>query len=444
MERIEARPTDGLSYSPAEPRYWERPGLEKELNRVFDICHGCRLCFNLCPSFAELFEGIDAQGGEVRSLAAGLKRRVVELCYGCKLCEVKCPYSPKEGHEFQLDFPRLMLRARAVEARAKGLALRERMLGDPDRLGRMGARSAALANWAGNFAPARLALERLVGIDRRKKLPEFARESFVGYLKRVGPPSAPEKPAARVALFHTCFVNYYRPEVGRAALAVLEKNRCAVACPEQNCCGMPALDGGNVELARKLAQANLATLLPLVRQGFRVAALNPTCALMMRREYPLLLGSEPARQLAGAVADTHEVLYELRRAGSFERGFRSTPVSIAYHVPCHLKAQAIGFRARDLMRLIPGVQIVSAEACTCHDGTWAMKKEFFALSMKWGEKAFAAMTQAQARVMVSDCPLAALQIEQATGVRPLHPLEVLARAYESDGFADPVGEQPGG
>jgi glycerol-3-phosphate dehydrogenase subunit C len=440
--RIESRPTDGLTYDPNEPKYWDRAGFEKELTRVFDICHGCRLCFNLCPSFPALFDAVDAKGDDVRHLTAAERERVVDLCYGCKLCELRCPYTPRDGHEFQLDFPCLMMRGKAIKAREQGLSVRERMLGDPDRLGRLSSRLPALANWANKNPLQRLIMERAVGIHRHKKLPEFVGETFERWVAKQGLPAAPAQPVAKVAIFHTCFINFNNPAPGKAAIEVLAKNNCAITCPKQNCCGMPALDGGDIEFAKKEAAANVASMLPLARAGWRVAAMNPTCALMMRQEYPRLLGTEDARIVAAAVADPHELLYELRRKDLFNREFRSTPGSIAYHVPCHLKAQHIGLRSRDLMRLIPEVQITGVDACCAHDGTWAMKKEHFELSMKWGEKAFGPMRDAGAAVMATDCCLAALQIEQATGTRPLHPIEVLARAYQPDGFDQPVPQSP--
>lgn len=448
MARIESRATDATTYNSTEPRYWQREKLDREIDRVFDICHGCRLCFNLCPSFPALFGAIDERAsGDVRELAAAEKQRVIDLCYECKLCEVRCPYTPHDGHEFQLDFPRLMLRARAVNVREHGIKLREKMLGDPDRAGRLGGLVPRLANWACRSPFQRRMMEKMLGIHRDKKLPEFAGESFESWLRRSGFPQEPAEPNAKVVLFHTCFVNYYNPAPGKALVAVLAKNRCAVASPDQNCCGMPALDGGDVEFARKQARRNVESMLPWVRRGYRVAAINPTCSLTMRREYSNLLDTPESRELAGAVADPHEILYELRRAGKFDRDFRSTPGKIAHHVPCHLKAQNIGLRSRDLMRQIPGTEITTVDACTAHDGTWAMKKEFFELSMKWGQKAFDGMRDAQAAVMATDCPLAAIQIEQATGVRPLNPAEILERAYQTGGFATPVelaarGEKP--
>jgi len=437
-KRIESRPTDGLSYNSTEAIYWDRAGLDKEVERVFDICHGCRLCFNLCPSFPALFDAVDRNDGDVRALTAVEKDRVIDLCYGCKLCEIKCPYTPHDGHEFQLDFPRLILRAKAVNAKEHGVGLRERLLAHPDQLGKVGSLTPSLANTMCRQKFQRVVMEKLLGIHRDKLLPDFAGETFDKWLERNPLPAILAEPAAKVAIFPTCFVNYYNPAPGKAALEVFAKNGCAVKCPKQNCCGMPALDGGDVEFARKEARANVDSMLPLVREGYKIAAINPTCSLMMRLEYPNLLAGDDVKEFAAAIVDSHELLYQLRRAGKFNTEFLSTPGTIAYHVPCHLKAQDIGLRARDLMRSIPGVEVTTVDACTAHDGTWAMKKEFFALSMKWGEKAFSGMREAGARVMATDCPLAAVQIEQATGVHPMHPIEVLARAYKHGGFPDAV------
>jgi glycerol-3-phosphate dehydrogenase subunit C len=437
-ERIHYRPTDGLSYNSTEAKYWDRAGLDKEVERVFDICHGCRLCFNLCPSFPALFDAVDRNDGDVRALREAEKDRVIDLCYGCKLCEIKCPYTPHDGHEFQLDFPRLMLRAKSVNARENGVKLRERVLARPDQIGKVGALTPSLANMMCRQNFQRVVMEKMLGIHRDKLLPDFAAETFDKWLERNPLPPIPAEPAAKVALFPTCFINYYNPAPGKAAVEVFAKNGCAVKCPKQNCCGMPALDSGDVDFARKEARANVDSMLPLVREGYKIAAINPTCSMMMRQEYPNLLAGDEIKEFAAAIVDSHELLYYLRRAGKFNTDFQSTPGTVAYHVPCHLKAQDIGLRSRDLMREIPGAEVTTVDACTAHDGTWAMKKEFFALSMKWGEKAFGGMREAGARVMATDCPLAAVQIEQATGVHPMHPIEVLARAYKRGGFPDAV------
>jgi glycerol-3-phosphate dehydrogenase subunit C len=241
-----------------------------------------------------------------------------------------------------------------------------------------------------------------------------------------------------VVIFPTCFINYYNPGPGKAAVEVFARNNVAVTCTKQNCCGMPAIDGGDIAFAQKQARSNIATMLPLVRDGYKIAPLNPTCSMTMKHEYLDILEGDDVKEFAAAVVDPHELLWTLRAEPTFDRGFRSTPGKVAYHVPCHLKAQQIGFRSRDLMRLIPGSEITTVEACTAHDGTWAMKTEYFDLSMKWGKKAFDGMRDAEAAVMATDCPLSAIQIEQATGTKPIHPIEVLARAYRADGFPNAV------
>jgi glycerol-3-phosphate dehydrogenase subunit C len=434
-----SRPTDGLSYDATESRYWDERGLEREIDRVFDICNTCRLCFNQCPAFPTMFESLDRVGGDPAKLQPQERDKVVDLCWNCKMCEVRCPYTTRDKHEFQLDFARLMLRAKAVRAKRRGLKLRDRMLGNPDLVGGLGSLTPALANAGCRNRAQRVLMEKLLGIHRDKKLPDFADQTFEKWLASQSLPR-PERPRAKVVLFATCFVNYYNPAPGKAAVDVLARNECAVACPKQRCCGMPALDGGDVAFAQKQARANVDALLPYVRDGYKVAAINPTCSMTMKHEYRDILRGDDVREFSSAVVDVHELLWALKQSGAFNRDFRSSPGTVAYHVPCHLKSQQIGFRSRDLMRTIPGAEITTVDACTAHDGTWAMKREYFPLSMQWGKKAFDGMRDAGAAVMATDCPLSAIQIEQATGVRPIHPIEVLSRAYREDGFPTRVGE----
>jgi Fe-S oxidoreductase len=438
MERIKAGPTDGLSYNATEAKYWDRAGLDKELERAFDVCNGCRLCFNLCPSFPALFDAAENNGGEVRDLAPAVVDEVIDLCYNCKMCELKCPYTTHDGHEFQLDFARLMIRAKAVNAKEHGIAVRDRLLGNPDLLGSVGSLAPDLANASCKMKLQRVVMEQFLGIHRDKKLPAFAGETFERWLESRPLPPAPAEPSAKVVLFPTCFVNYYAPDTGKAAVEVLARNNVAVTCTKQNCCGMPAIDAGDIPFAQKQARSNIKRMLPYVRQGYKIAALNPTCSMTMKKEYLDILDGDDVRAYAAAVVDPHELLWTLRQESTFSRDFRSTPGKVAYHVPCHLKAQQIGFRSRDLMRMIPGSEIATVDACTAHDGSWAMKTEFFDLSMKWGKKAFDGMRDAEPNVMATDCPLSAIQIEQATGTRPIHPIEVLARAYRDDGFPTKV------
>lgn len=439
---IRFQPTDGLTYNTNEALYWDAEALRRELLRSFELCHSCRMCFKYCQAFPSLFDAIDANDGDVRRIPETTIRRVVDECFQCKLCYTQCPYTDAEKHEFRLDFPRLMLRAKAVRRRLEGVPLRDRMLADPDRIGRIGSATASLANWGNSLRANRVLMEKVAGIHRDKRLPSFASRTFERWFAdQTGGAVQTEQGTHPVVLFGTCFTNYNRPEVGQAAFRVLCHNDCRVACPTLECCGMPALDAGDIERARRKARSNVTRLLPWVERGYAVAVVNPTCSLMLRQEVPELLDgadrglAEAARRVAAATRDLGEFLFELRAAGHFKEDFRSTPgAPVAYHAPCHLRMQNIGFRGRDLMRRIPGVKPKLVAECCGHDGTWAMKTEFFELSLRYGAKAFDGMRAADCEVWTSDCPLASVQFEQACGRRVLHPVEVLDRAYREDGW----------
>jgi glycerol-3-phosphate dehydrogenase subunit C len=434
-------PTDGLTYNPNDPLYWDPTALAKEVDRTFELCQSCRLCFKYCRSFPILFEAVESAGG-VRGISEGTRRQVVDECFQCKLCYTQCPYTEAENHRFKVDFPRLMLRAKAVRGKRESIPFRDRLLSDPDRIGRWGSRTAPLANWGNSLRPARVVMEKVSGIHRDKLLPPYAAPTFESWFRKEAGGVETSDGEHPVVLFATCFAQYNRPEIGRAAFSVLRHNDCRVACPSVECCGMPAFDAGDIGLARRKARRNVAALLPLVDRGFTVAVVNPTCSLMLRKEYPDLLDdpADPAtaaaaRRVAAATRDISEYLFDLRREGAFKTDFLSTPNGpVAYHAPCHLRMQAIGFRGRDLIRTIPGAEPRLTAECCGHDGTWAMKKRHFAEAMDRGSKAFEGMTSAGAEVWATDCPLASLQFEQACGKRALHPVEILERAYRADGF----------
>jgi Fe-S oxidoreductase len=365
--------------------------------------------------------------------------RILDGCFQCKICYVKCPYTPDDKHEFQLDFPRLLLRAHALRQKKRGIGLRDRLLSQPELLGKMAKLTPGLANWANRQPLMRAALEVGLGIHKHKLLPEFHGESFGDWYRQHPPAGDP----SQAVLFSTCFVNYNQPDLGRDVIEVFSRNGIALGLPKQNCCGMPAMEAGDIELAKRLARQNVETLLPYVREGKKVLAVNPSCSYMMRKEYGDLVGTSQAREVAAATMDPCEFLFQLKQQGKFNRDFRTTPELIAYHVPCHLRAQNIGFRSRDLMRLIPGTIVKMVEQCCGHDGTWAMRKEFFPLSLLNGKKAFDQMQAIDAKIMATDCPLAAIHFDQAIGQRPIHPIQVLARAYRADGFAKAINSSEG-
>lgn len=437
---ISYQPTDGLSYDPEEAVYWDPAALAKEIERTFEICHGCRLCFKFCDTFPSLFALIDRQhDGDVRRITPAETEAVLDTCFQCKLCDVNCPYTERDGHAYRLDFPRLVHRQRAIRARRGGVRLRDRLLGAPDAAGRLARASLGLANMANRTRAHRWLMEKVLGVHREKLLPEFARERFEAWAARTGRLAA--EPGGEAVLFPTCYVEHNEPAIGRDTVEVFERSRVDLRCARGlQCCGMPAWEKGDLAALRRQAGRNLAVLAPFVDRGARVVAINPTCAMMLRREYPSLVAAADrarARAVAAATTDPGEFLWSIRNEPRFAGSFRSTPgTAVAYHAPCHLRAQAVGFKGRDLLRRIPGVQPTTVVECCGHDGTYAMTVEGFGPSQRIGRKAFEGMQGAKAQIWVTDCPLAALQFAQHAGVKPMHPMSLLARAYRENGFAE--------
>ena len=447
-KNIGYKPTDGLSYDPAEEKYWDPNGLDQEVERTFEICHGCRLCFKYCDAFPTLFSLLDNKhDGDVRKITKSETRTIMDACFQCKLCEVQCPYTERDGHEFKLDMPKLIHRYDAQKAKREGLSLRDKILADPDRAGSIARASFGIANAANKVRLNRIVLEKTLGIHRDKLLPEFASTTFEKWAERTG--KLATGPGGEAVLFQTCYIQNNEPQIGRDTVDVLEKNCVDIKCVAGlQCCGMPAWERGDLDALRKMAKANLKILLPFVEKGAKVLAINPTCSMMMRREHPTLVDAEDrtaAEAVATAVMDPSEFLWSIRNEERFNSSFRSTPgATVGYHAPCHLRAQGVGFKGRDLLRKIPGVVPQTVMECCGHDGTYAMTVEGFVPSSRIGKRAFEGMQETKSQVWATDCPLAALQFEQHAGVKPMHPMSILARAYREDGFSEKVDKQDQG
>jgi Fe-S oxidoreductase len=369
---------------------------------------------------------------------------IAELCFQCKICYFKCPYTKDDNHEFNLDFPRLILRYNAVQTKENGIPLRDKLLGNPDLLGKIGCSTSLLANLANNLKINRILMEQTVGIHREKKLPEFASETFQSWFGKhqTDFQLAESEIQENVVLFHTCFGNYNNPDIAKDALFVLWKNKINVIAPDMNCCGMPSMECGNLDMATEQAEKNYKRLIPFIEKGFKVLVLNPTCSLTMKDEYPILLESKydkaDLEKFSKAVFDTNEYLFLLKREDKFNRDFKSTPGKIAYHIPCHLRAQNIGYRSRDMMRTISDTSFTLIDECCGHNGTWAMKKEHFKDSMRIGAKAFNKIKDNEHDIVATDCPLAAIQLEQGIEEEVVHTIQVLARAYREAGFSTKI------
>ncbi len=269
------------------PDFYSPASYAKETARIFDICNGCRLCFNLCPSFDVLFKRIDELNGEMDKLTDGDTKKVVDLCYDCKLCYPKCPYTPP--HHFMLDFPRHMLRGKALEAKKHGVPLRDKMLSRTDLLGKVSTKVAPVVNWTLESKPFRILMEKTVGIHRERNLPKYSSQTFSSWYKRhkmqgTRDEKSDNREPPKVVFFHTCSVNYNDVDTGKAAIQVLEKNGVHVEVPPQKCCGMPYLDGGDIDNAKKHAAYNLGQLAEYVKKGYDVVSPGPSCSYLMKQE----------------------------------------------------------------------------------------------------------------------------------------------------------------
>lgn len=410
----------------------ERSQLDKETLRVYEICDGCRRCFNLCPSFNTLFDRIDAQESNVSKLAPADFEQIAHECYYCKLCFNHCPYTPP--HQYEIDFPRMMLAWKKQLAAEKGVRWRDRLLIKTDLIGATGSLAAPIANWMMRRRWVRAWLDRVLGLHKDRHVLPFARETFSRWWERARRPASSGPAKRKVALFVSCLVNYQATDVGKATVQVLEKNGVHVVVPEQRCCGMPSFDIGDTEAIVKAARDNIRDFKPWLDEGYDVVVPVPSCSLMLKREYPYLLPDDDAAQLAQRTFDVCEYLIKLKQAGELATDFLRKPGRVAYQIPCHLRDQNIGFKSKELMECA-GAWVEVVERCSGHDGTWAAKVEFFDLSMKIAGKAVREIEKTPADLIASDCPLAGLQLDQAGasdhagGKRTLHPIQIVRDAY---------------
>ncbi|UYN94995.1 MAG: glycerol-3-phosphate dehydrogenase [Enhydrobacter sp.] len=427
------------------PWFWDEAALEKEMERVFDICHGCRRCFNLCDSFPRLFDLIDnGPTGELDGVKKEDYARVEQACTLCDMCFMtKCPYVPP--HEWMLDFPHLMLRHRAVQARKHGTDFVSKQLADTDATGRLGTMTAALANWATDErnATTRGTLERLAGIHHGARLPRYAGETFEFRAAREGATvneAAPAYGRRKAVLYSTCYVNYNATDIGAATRAVLAHNGVATEVVYPACCGMPKLELGDIQGVAEQARKVSAELLPWVDKGYDVVALTPSCALMLKFEWPLILPRDPAiEKLAQATFDVAEYVVDIAKTEGLTPGLQSLEGGVSVHLACHARAQNMGAKAAEMLRLVPGTRVAVIERCSGHGGIWGARTENFDTAVKVGKPAAQAALKNNTGFVASECPLAADHLLQVMEIleeeqkprpnRAHHPIELLARAY---------------
>jgi Fe-S oxidoreductase len=412
--------------------------LFDELNRVFDICHGCRRCVNLCTTFPTLFDLIDeGKTGELDGVNKDELWNVVDKCYLCDMCYMtKCPYVPP--HPWNLDFPHTMLRAKAVKFKKLGASVRDRLLSSTDALGKLASIPVVVqtVNAINKMPLTRKVMESTLGVHRDRVLPEYSSAKFRSHAKPDAsfPVRDGSKTPGKVALFATCYVNYNEPGLGHDLLAVLAHNQVPTMLVEKEaCCGMPKLELGDLESVEKLKDVNIPVLAKLAREGYAILTAVPSCTLMFKQELPLLFPDDTdVKAVADAMFDPFEYLVLRNKDGLLKTEFPRPLGNVSYHIPCHLRVQNIGQKTREILELVPNTRVNTVERCSGHDGTWGVKKEFFAESMKIGRPVFRRMAEENPDFISSDCAIAGRHIAQGMSdskVRKEHPITLIRIAY---------------
>lgn len=423
-----------------DPGFYDEESLNDEMERVFDICHGCRRCVSLCNSFPTLFDLVDKSPTlEVDGVRKEDFAQVVDHCYLCDLCFLtKCPYVPP--HNWAIDFPHLMLRAKAVRFKTGGARFRDRLLTSTDTIGKLAGIPVVVQTVnAANRSPAlRGMLDKVLGVHPDALLPAYHSNTLRKRLRaRTGLDASAAVPVGRtrgkVALFATCYGNYNEPHIGEDMVAVFEHNGIPVTIAEkEQCCGMPKLELGDLESVARAKEANIPVLSRLVDEGWDIVSPVPSCGLMFKQELPLIFPDDPdVAKVARAVFDPFEYLMLRHKEGRLRTDFKNPLGKVSYHVPCHLRVQNIGLKTRDVLNLVPGTTIDTIERCSGHDGTYAVKREYHEISMKIGKPVASRVQQAEPDHYGSDCPMAGHQIENGMGrgKKPEHPMSLLRLAY---------------
>jgi glycerol-3-phosphate dehydrogenase subunit C len=439
-----------------DPDFTDPVKLDVEMRRVFDICHGCRRCFNLCDSFPRLFDLVDESPDEVHGVKSEDFGKVVEACTLCDMCFMtKCPYVPP--HPFQLDFPHLMLRYRFAEA-AKGKSdFTARQLAEMDRNGKIAVPLSPLVNWASDESNTltRPAMEKVTGIERTAPLPKFAAQTFMRQDKKTPATvnkTAPAYGKRKAAIYATCFVNYNKPDTGMAARAVLNHLGVETKATYPGCCGMPFLE--QAELDRVAAQAKKvsAELVKLIDEGYDIVAPTASCGLMLKFEWALVVpDDENVKRLAKSVFDIDEYVVAIAKKEGIPTGLKPLPEGVTVHLACHARAQNMGPKAAEMLKLIPDTPVDVIERCSGHGGTFGVVKTTREPALKTGRPVFRAAAQQARGHIASDCPLAAQHIlhnvkalnakdgKETAAREPEHPIQILARAYGLLGGVDVGG-----
>ena len=416
--------------------FWDQGSLFDELERVYDICHGCRRCVSLCDSFPTLFDLVDeSETMEVDGVAKDDYYKVVDQCYMCDICYMtKCPYVPP--HEWNLDFPHLMLRAKAQRFRNEGAPMRDKILTSTDTVGKLATIPVVdvTVNALNNNGLFRNALEGVLDVHKEAPVPTYhARTLRKAFPEGSNEPKAVGVTTGKVAFYATCYGNYNTPHLGEDFAAVFRHNDIHIELvPKEACCGMPKLELGDLDAVDELKQKNIPVLAKLVDEGYDLIAPIPSCVLMYKQELPLMYPDDPdVKKVQAAFFDPFEYLFIRHKAGELKTDFKQGLGDISYQVACHLRVQNIGIKTRDVLNLVPDTEVHAIERCSGHDGTYAVKKETREKSLKIARPVVRQVDQKEPQHFASDCPMAAVHIANLTDKVDAaeHPMSLLRQAY---------------
>ena len=420
-------------YEPTDDQYLDAADARRERDRTFNLCSDCRLCVRLCPSFKSLFQMVDERdeadhAHAVDGLTDAEHQRVVDECYQCKLCYVVCPYTPGQEQEWVVDFPRLILRSLVVQQQEGKVQKGAKLLARTDLQGKVATTLSPVVNRMNKVGLLRGAMEKTTGIAKDRLVPTFAKVRFTKWFRRRGSSKAATR--GTVAMFPTCLVEYQEPAIGKALVGVYEHNGFACDLPDgQVCCGMPWLDAGDTEQFREAARRNVAALLPAVEAGRDVVVPQPTCAYVIKNEYGDFLGTDAAHKVAEHTYDASEYLMAQHKEQPLDTEFGGkTYESILWQAACHYRAQQIGPKSRDLMTLT-GAKVAMVERCSAIDGTWGLRAENVEMARTVAKPLMEKVSESDAELVAGDCQLSNTAIFEATAKQPVHPLQVVARAY---------------
>jgi len=423
-----------------DPEFFNEDALYKELERVYDHCHGCRRCVSLCQSFPVLFDLVDESPTlEVDGIDKKDYMKVVDQCYLCDLCYMtKCPYTPP--HEWNIDFPHLMLRAKAVKFKKGDVRTRDKILTSTDTVGKLAGIPIVVnfVNASNKSKTLRKVLEKTLGVSARAYVPEYHSNTFRKQESTHHGLSADqavtgEKTSGKVALFATCYTNYNEPAVGKDMVAVLEHNDIPVTLVDkEQCCGMPKLELGDLDAVEQAKNVNVPALAAMADAGWDLISPVPSCTLMFKQELPLLFPEDTdVQKVADAFFDPFEYLAQRKKEGLLKTDFKMGVGKVSYHVACHQRVQNIGPKTRDVLSMIPDIEIETIERCSGHDGTYGVKQETFDFAVKIGRPVANRIKKNEPDYYTSDCPIAGHHLANILddGSAPTHPMSLLRMAY---------------